>query len=213
MTSKLIVLALLFAGTAAYATHTRRPEQIPTRERLATLERQLGDWTGRDSEPFSPEILAVLGVDEYLSRFYWMKNQPPVSLYLGYYQSQREGDTIHSPLNCLPGAGWQPIEMSRIDVPVAGRAPVNINRFVIQKGMDRQVVLYWYQSHGRVVASEYWSKAYMVYDAFRLNRSDAALVRVVSPVVNSAGGEAAAERRAIEFVQVLFPQLNRYLPS
>ena len=92
-------------------------------------------------------------------------------------------------------------------------APIVVNRFVIRKGADRQVVLYWYQSQGRVVASEYWSKAYMVYDAVRSRRSDAALIRVISAVLPAEEGTSAAERRVTEFVKALFPLLEVHLPS
>jgi EpsI family protein len=140
-----------------------------------------------------------------------------VGLYVGYYQSQRQGDTMHSPLNCLPGAGWLPISQKRIEINVAdehGPRTVLVNDFVIEKGLDRQVVLYWYQSHGRVVASEYWGKIYTVVDAVRLNRSDGALVRLVVPIgANTPDAQAKAEASAVAFAQAIFPQLGRYLPS
>ena len=89
-----------------------------------------------------------------------------------------------------------------------------MNRYVIQKGIDRQLVLYWYQSHGRVVANEYWSKFYLIRDAVRLNRTDAALVRVIVPMPsNLEAGESKAEEQAIEFVRSMFPLLSTYLPS
>jgi EpsI family protein len=190
-----------------------RPELIPLREPLSRLPFQIGSWMGSDTEPFSDQVMAVLGVDEYVSRYYTHPDEPPISLYVGYYQSQREGDTIHSPMNCLPGAGWFPVSSGRAAVPLPDGQAIEVNRYVIQKGLDQQLVLYWYQSNGRVVASEYWSKIYMVYDAVRLNRSDAALVRVITPFQAVPGHEAEAERRAIEFVQALFPQLERFLPS
>jgi EpsI family protein len=132
---------------------------------------------------------------------------------VGYYESQRQGDTIHSPLNCLPGAGWQPMSRSIVSIPVAGQPPVTANRILIQKGLERQVVLYWYQSQGRTIASEYWGKVYLVYDALRRNRSDAAMVRVVTPVLVSESTDAPADARALAFVQTLAPALNRFLPS
>jgi EpsI family protein len=136
---------------------------------------------------------------------------------IGYYQSQREGDTMHSPLNCLPGAGWLPVSQSRTKIQVKdgeSTREIEVNDFVIEKGLDRQAVLYWYQSHGRVVASEYWGKIYTVTDAIRLNRTDAAMVRVICPV---SGSDGAAERRAEEaataFTKAMFPLLGRYLPE
>jgi EpsI family protein len=135
-----------------------------------------------------------------------------VSLYIGYYGSQRQGDTIHSPQNCLPGAGWQPVEGGRVPLDVDGRR-VTVNRYVIQKGLDRQVVLYWYQGRGRVVANEYANKLWLMLDAARLHRSDGALVRVVAPVLRSPGGSlAAADDAAAAFTRTIFPRLPAHLP-
>jgi EpsI family protein len=214
MTARLVVLIVCFLTTAAYARHAMRPEEVPPRQPLANLAMSVGRWTGHEAPKFTDEVLAVLGADDLLNRYYTSAREPAVSLYVGYYRSQREGDTIHSPMNCLPGAGWLPVANDQAAIAIAGRPdPIVVNRFVIRKGADRQVVLYWYQSHGRVVASEYWSKAYMVYDAVRSHRSDAALVRVVSPVLPSEDGTAAAEQRVIEFVRAVFPHLEAHLPS
>ena len=208
------ILASVFVATAGYTGLMMEPELVPLRQPLAGMPRVIDTWSGRDSAPLAPDILAVLGVDDYLTRSYAETTKPPVGLYVGYYQSQRQGDTIHSPMNCLPGAGWQPVTTDRINLPVPGRTgPATVNRVLIQKGMDQQVVLYWYQSHGRVVASEYTSKVWMVLDAVRTNRSDAALVRVVSPVISSQGGRDAAEARAVNFAIALFPHLAAFLPS
>ena len=104
-------------------------------------------------------------------------------------------------------------------VPVASGAPgaasdIEINRYVIQKGLDSQFVLYWYQSHGRVIASEYVSKFFLVRDAIGLNRTDGSLVRVIVPIPpQQADGEAQAERTAVDFVKVMFPLLGHYLPT
>jgi EpsI family protein len=178
----------------------------------------MGAWQGERSQDLDEKVLAVLGVDDYLVRSYSTIAKPPVGLYVGYYKSQRQGDTMHSPLNCLPGAGWLPVQQRRVQVPVTdaqgGTTSIQINDFIIEKGLDRQVVLYWYQAHGRVVASEYWGKIYTVVDAVRLNRSDGALVRLTTPVRGSgADAEQEAERSAIAFVQQLFPQLAKFLPA
>ena len=185
---------------------------------------QIGSWKGERIADFNSKILTILGVDEYLNRVYSRQDASAVGLYIGFYQSQRQGDTIHSPLNCLPGAGWQPISDTEITftVPtsvadhttVRQERSIRVNRYVIQKGEQKQIVLYWYQSHGRVIASEYWSKIYMVIDAVRTNRSDAALVRVIVPISGlSSEAESAAERSGVEFVKSMFPLLRDYLPS
>jgi EpsI family protein len=217
MIRRVIVLSACLCLWAAYVAHAMQPEQVPLRQPLARLSKQIGPWTGRDEPQLGSDIVAILGVDEYINRDYYDRSgriPSSVALYVGYYKSQREGDTIHSPLNCIPGSGWEPVRSVRAPIDVPGVAePIVVNRLVIQKGADKQVVAYWYQAHGRIVASEYWSKLFMVYDAVRLNRSDAALVRVISPILPSEDNESGAERRVTQFVQTLFPTLNAYLPS
>ena len=116
-----------------------------------------GWWRGYDAPPLADDVLAQLGVDDYFTREYVNAAGMPVGLYVGYYASQRQGDTIHSPQNCLPGAGWQTVETGVADLQLGGR-DVRVNQFLIQKGLDRQVVLYWYQGRGRVVANEYGTR-------------------------------------------------------
>src|SRR5207249_284073 len=159
--------------------------------------------------------MEILAADDYLNRVYAAGNEL-VGLYVGFYGTQRQGASIHSPLNCLPGAGWIPVERKQLSIPVSASETsvptqnIKVNQILIEKGSNRQVVLYWYQSHGRVLASEYWGKFYMVLDAMRLNRTDGALVRVTSPVSSS---ETTAQHAAITFVQRLFPLLSHYLPA
>jgi EpsI family protein len=217
MRGRLLVLSACLLVAATFAARATEAEQVPLREPLANMSRQMGPWMGRDEPQLSSDIVAVLGVDEYINRAYVDRSghfPAPVWVYVGYYKSQREGDTMHSPLNCIPGSGWEPIRAARPQIAVSGAAsPITVNRLLIEKGIDRQVVVYWYQAHGRVVASEYWSKFFMVYDAVRLNRSDAALVRVISPVLSAETDTSAAEDRVTQFVQQLFPRLNAHLPS
>jgi EpsI family protein len=209
-----IVGVLLLLGAAVIAKASR-VEEVPPREPFSQFPFQIGGWRGQDTERFDERTMEVLGADDYLSRYYHSQ-RATVGLYVGYYKSQRQGDSMHSPLNCLPGAGWQPLERSYLPLQVADangqQSEITVNRYVIEKGLDQQVVLYWYQSHGRVIANEYRSKIFMVYDAARLNRSDAALVRVTSPKLSS-GSLEDAETRAVEFVKAMFPQLGRFLPS
>jgi EpsI family protein len=202
-----VVSALMLVG-AAYLTAKSAPEPVAPRESFTTFPMGIGEWRGRQAEPFTADVLAVLGVDEHVNRIY-RTDRALVGLYIGYYQSQRQGDTMHSPLNCLPGAGWQPIQRGYTSIDVAG-GPIRVNEIVIQKGIDKQLVLYWYQSHGRVEPNEYWSKLFTIYDAVRLNRTDAAMVRVVIPFESDDLAPAAA--RAREFVQAMYPSLEKHLP-
>jgi EpsI family protein len=199
-----------------------RPEPVPVRTSFDKFPMRLGDWLGGQDAPLPKSIVDVLGVDDYMTRIYVRPDRSGVGLYVGYYGSQRQGDTMHSPQNCLPGAGWEPESNSMLRIPVAHSGSptpsIEVNRYLIRKGLDRQIVLYWYQSHGRVVASEYWSKFYLIRDAVRLNRTDGALVRVIAPVAGNASSDYLAEERRAEelttsFVQQLYPALSGFLPD
>lgn len=214
------VLTACLLATSAYLGYAAKAEPTPIHEPLAGLPLTLGGWQGRVEPGFSREVLAVLKVDDYTLRSYHKPDVGSVGFYVGYHATQRQGASIHSPLNCLPGAGWIPASQSRIhlDVPVAvggaERRRIEVNRVVIERGLDRQLVLYWYQSHGRIVASEYWGKVYSVVDAIRHNRTDAALVRIVAPITEpGAAGAAEAERKASAFAVEVFPRLGEHLPS
>ena len=219
MTVRSLVLTCCLLFTGWYLLHAPTAEAVPVHEQIESLPYTFDGWVGGKSTPFSPQILAVLDVDQYVLRRYSRPNEPPVGLYIGFYESQRQGETMHSPLNCLPGAGWIPISkrtatIATVDGAHNRKRDIAVNRVIIEKGIDRQLVLYWYQSHGRVVASEYWGKIYTVVDAVRMNRTDAALVRVITPLGEGPGGsEQEAETRGVRFVQALFPQLSRYLPE
>jgi EpsI family protein len=209
-----VFIAIVLSLAAGYLARVSRAESVPPRQPLATFPMEVANWTGQRARDFDARVVAVLGVDDYITRVY-AGTAGPVSLYVGYHASQRQGDSIHSPMNCLPGAGWQPIEAGRrlVAIPDTAReGAVEVNRFVIQKGEDTQVVLYWYQSHGRVIASEYWGKFYLVADAIRFNRTDAALVRIVSPVARQDGSPRRAEDRAVAFATAIFPLLEAHLP-
>jgi len=212
MIARAVILSVLIAGVGAYGTRVSGHETEVSRQALALLPRTLDHWSAPTDLPLPKEALAVLGVDDYVSRTYVnVSTGQPVNLYVGYYGSQRQGDTIHSPQNCLPGAGWQPVDGGRTSLPLGART-IDVNRYVIEKGLDRQVVFYWYQGRGRVVANEYANKFWLMFDAARLHRSNGALVRVMAPVARNGGNDAVADRAAAEFIRVVFPHLDGYLP-
>src|SRR4249920_2251389 len=157
MLNRSIALFVIFLAAAGRVARQSRPEPSPVRSTFNRFPDQIQSWKGQELPPMDAKILAVLGVDDYLNRIYTSPDRAQLGLYVGYYGSQRQGDSIHSPMNCLPGAGWEPLSRAYLTIPVStGSTPENIsvNRYVIQKGLDRQVVLYWYQSHGHVVANE-----------------------------------------------------------
>lgn len=201
----------LIAFTAILLQARGRTEIIPSRSPLSSFPKQLGDWKGKDI-PLDKDTLDVLGPGDFLVRDYYAPDQPqPTNLYIAYFPSQRTGDTIHSPKNCLPGAGWAPVQNSRITLVLPGHDPFPANRYVIAKGDAHQLVLYWYWAHDRGVASEYWAKFYLVKDSIRMNRSDGALVRIVTPMVSGETPDAAQERLFL-FASNVVPLLDDYIP-
>jgi EpsI family protein len=202
----LVVVALLLGARLVMAG--REPSVTPLPEPLSEIPLQLDEWSGADGPPFDAETLKVLAADDYLNRIYQHPTHAPVGLYVGYYGAQREGTAIHSPQNCLPGSGWVPVSHARPTVQVSdGQFPVN--RYVVEKRGERQLVLYWFDGRGRRVASEYVNKAYLLHDALRRGRTDGALVRIIAPMYD---GEASADAATQAFVRALAPQLTRWLP-
>ncbi len=211
--ARVLILCACLLGASTYIAWASRPDTVPPHDSLDTLPLQIGRWKGRQEPQLSSGIMAVLGVDEYANRFYFDSRGGVIGLYIGYYLSQRQGNSTHSPLNCLPGAGWNPVKREYMAISVGGNS-IQVNRIVILKGLDKRVVLYWYQAHGRTVASEYSAKAYAVLDAMRTGRTDGALVRIISPAESlEPAAEEVASRYAVNFAQALYPLLSRYIPD
>jgi EpsI family protein len=208
---RFIPVALLM-GAAALFVHGRGVgDQLPPRKDLASFPDQIGEWSGTRLS-IRADVLDVLGPGEYSQRLYQNPSEDRyVDLFLAYVPNQRTGDWLHSPKHCLPGAGWAPVAANHVSLARPGGGHITVNRYVIAKGLDRQVVLYWYQAHGRAVASEYWAKLYLVEDAIRLNRTDGALVRVTTPVTGSESLEGG-EHRALAFATQILPILDEYIP-
>ena len=207
-----IIALMILLAAGVFFRSLSHGENTPLHRSLATFPLQIGHWVG-EGHTLDPNVLQVLKVDDYLWRQYGDRHGPPFGLYIGYYQSMRQGATYHSPKNCLPGSGWYFLETGKTPLQVTdgyGR-PVEINRLIIQKGLDKQLVLYWYQDRGRVLTSEYWAKAYMILDALLKHRTDGAFVRITVPFLPETEAEAFAQGKA--FAEQLFPLLQRYLPS
>jgi len=210
--ARFIVAAVLIAATAVFLQARGRSEVFPTRLPLQSFPLQLDSWTGTDV-PMEKDVLEVLGPGDFLLRIYQnqAKQEPYVDLFIAYFRSQRAGDTIHSLKNCLPGAGWAPVESSHVTLSLPGHGPFPVSRYVISKGEARQLVLYWYWAHDRGVASEYWAKFYLVADSIRMNRSDGALVRITSAMYPGESTDAA-QQRILPFAGEVVPFLNNYIP-
>ncbi len=206
------VVVVLFIATSALLYGRGDKDRQVASEPLSAVPNQFGQWTGKD-RPIDDRVLEVLGSGEFLSRLYTSgQGEMPVDLFIGYFPSQRSGSSIHSPKNCLPGAGWY-FDSSKHDVLTGDDGkPYKVGEYVISNGSAKQYVIYWYQAHGRSVASEYWAKYYLVHDAIATNRTDGALVRVITPI-GSAESLADARARATGFAAQLAPQLHRFIPD
>jgi EpsI family protein len=204
--------AALIALTAILLQARTRTEIIPQRLPLSSFPAQLANW---DSTEFvqDQKTLEVLGPGDFMERVYQdpAKKLPYVDLFLAYFPSQRAGETPHSPQHCLPGSGWNPDENVRVTLALPGHGPFPANRYVISKGDQRRLVLYWFWAHDRGVASEYWAKFYLVRDAIRLNRSDGSLVRFVTPMFPGETPDAA-QQRLLPFTSTVVPLLDDYIP-
>ncbi len=181
-------------------------------EHVGSIPMQIGSWTGTDV-PLSPEELEILGPGEYLVRNYQNPNQPEnfINLFVPFFPSQRTGDTIHSPDHCLPGAGWIPISREVIRLKDPDGTSIPVNRYVVSKLGDRQLVLYWFQAHGRVVASEWKAKYYLIRDSILLNRSDGGMVRLMTPMLDGETADAA-QARMMKLGSQLLPLIDNYIP-
>ncbi len=203
------VTIVVLASTATFL-YSHQEVIVPSPP-VASVPHQLGAWRGTDV-PLDSDVLETLGKGDFLLRTYHEDSShlSQVDLFMAYFKSQRAGDTIHSPQNCLPGSGWFPLESTRITLTLPGHEPFAVNRYLVVKGDDRTLLLYWYWAHNRGVASEYRAKFYLVKDAIRLSRGDGAMIRVSTPL----RGETVetAQRRLVAFAQELGPLINTYVP-
>ena len=207
------ILTLVLLAQAAVFYSLSRAESVPAHRPLAQFS--LGDpsWQLTQELELDKETLDVLKADDILSRVYVNRaNGEAATLFVAFFETQRTGKTPHSPKNCLPGSGWTPSQSGTVSIPLPGLAhAIEVNRYIVARGQNQSVVLYWYQDRSRVIASEYAAKIYTVADSIRYNRSDTALVRVVVNV--NDGNTKAAEDTAVDFVKTFFKPLRDYLPA
>jgi EpsI family protein len=204
------IAASLLAGTGLLLYARNNSEIIPARAPLASFPRTLGDWSSNDIA-LSQDILDILGPGDFLLRDYRGPDGADVDLFIAYFPSQRSGDAIHSPKNCLPGAGWAPVSSNRITINLPGRTPFPANRYLIAKGEDRRLVLYWYWAHDRAVASEYAAKFYLVADSIRERRSDGSLIRVTTLLAPHESLDSG-QRRLLTLAGKVVPLIDSYVP-
>lgn len=211
MNWRFITVLVLLGATALLLQARNTAEIIPAHQPLQSFPRTFDRWLSIDV-PLSKDVLEVLGPGDFLMREYqYGPSTPSVGLFIAYFPSQRSGDTIHSPKNCLPGAGWAPLRSDRIALNLSGHSPFQANRYLIALGQERQLVLYWYWAHDRAVASEYWAKYYLVADSIRMRRSDGSLIRLTTKF---SPGESidSAQQRLLALANNIVPVIDDYVP-
>jgi EpsI family protein len=205
-------LSLALLTGALLLLHLRSSsEAVPIRKSLDSFPNAVGQWQAREGVLLDLDTLNVLRPKDYLMR----RDQDPlgrsVFLFIAYWDSQRKGAQPHSPKNCLPGAGWEPLEASMVTIPLPRPwAPITVNRYLIQKDRDQQIVFYWYQSQGKAIAGEMAARLQMMRDSIIRHRTDGALVRISTPVY---GDVRQTTDRLISYVQAMYPLLSEYLPD
>jgi EpsI family protein len=205
-----VLLVLILVAGGLVNTWSYLGEAHVDRKELKDFPQTIGAWqkTGND-QILDQETLKVLRASDYLSRDFRKPDGQVANLYVGYYATQRTGATYHSPLNCLPGSGWTLSEPAKATIALPDGTNFVANKYIIQNGEYRNLMVYWYQGRGRSVASEYWGKIYTVFDSVRSRRSDGAMVRVIVPIGQS---EAIAEQAATDLASAASTVLPDFVP-
>jgi exosortase D (VPLPA-CTERM-specific) len=210
----LIAAACLTAAiSAAWMLAPARGATMPERDPFSLFPRQIGAWSGT-SGALAPELEATLAADDYLAAYFRSPGEAAgVDLFLSYYRVQTDGDAIHSPEVCLPGAGWEvfAIRPTAIALPGTAFGSVTLNRAVIQKGLEKQLVYFWFEGRGRRLTGDFAAKLYTVADGMTTGRSDGGLVRAITAV--GPDGEAAADARLQRFLAATVDHLPRFIPE
>jgi exosortase D (VPLPA-CTERM-specific) len=210
----LICAAVLAVYTALMTLLPERSESRQARQAFVSFPMQLSNWNGRQSS-LEPVYLDALQLNDYLLADYSRREtESPVNMYVAWYDSQRAGQSAHSPRTCMPGGGWTISDLRQIALPFAGSggSQLRVNRALIERGSSRQLVYYWFQQRGRIITNEYLVKWYLLWDALRLNRTDGALVRLITTVPNGED-PTRADRRLAEFARAAVSELDTYVPN
>jgi len=210
---RVLIVFMLFALTWYILQTTSEVTAITINKSLSGFPHTVGKYSLSNSFQSSAEVLKLLGVDDYIQYNYVDKSQDRVNFYAGYYGAVGVSGSYHSPKNCLPGGGWGIENVKRVvlNVGIGGKKQSTVSQMLIRNGKDHQVVLYWYQNRGRIIASEYMEKVYLVVDAILKGRRDGTFVRVMA--VDSDGDLQATEKRVYQFAENVMPLLENYLPG
>lgn len=200
---------LLFGGVFINWLQNRG-ELRTNRLSLKEMPRTIGIWEHKGGDArFDAVTETVLGASDYVMRYYFSP-EGYINFYVGYYASQRTGATYHSPQNCLPGSGWEMKEPGLVEIKKSDGRNFMANRYIVQNGDQRQILIYWYQGRGRATANEYMDKIYTSWDSFMTRRSDGAMVRILIP---AGTNEEKALQAATEFSSQVANHISAFVPD
>ena len=210
--ARIVTAALILQGIVFYAV-ALRAENTPIVSPLDGFPTNVAGWQMYKDVKIEQETLDVLKADDTLNRVYVNPARAASTfLFIAFFKTQRYGQSPHSPKNCLPGNGYEPIESGVMTVAIPGRSePVQVNRYLTARGDEKSVTLYWYQSHDRIIAGEFAARFWLIADSIRFHRSDTSLVKIVVPVRN--GDADAATQTALDFMKAVFSPLVHQLPA
>lgn len=203
-------MALILPVAILYPSIGERQEIVPDRSAFVDFSMRVGEWQG-NPQPVEPQLISALRFDDYLLADYAAPGGGPLTLYMAYYRSQRKGQSAHSPQSCIPGGGWEITSKRTVSLPMDGLAEP-VNRVLIQKDRQKQLVVYWFKQRDRILSNEFLVKLYLVWDAMTRQRSDGALIRL-SAAVDPGEDEQQVEQRLLQFAHTIQPQLNRFIPD
>lgn len=207
---RILILSSLLLMTFFYIKFMNHGMEVEPLKPFSTFPKEIGEWKGQE-QFFSSEIYQAVGVDDSTLISFMNSMNESIQLYIGYYKSQKEGDLIHSPKNCMPGAGWVISDTQLVDVDISKDKSIKIIKLLLEKGPEKQIVLYWFHSRGRIINSEYKQKLFLVIDSIFRNRTDDSFVRLIAPVGMKNDKETVEYMK--RFIIQMFPILDEYIPE
>ena len=210
--TRIAIVCVVLIASIVFLNFLDKGMSVPIKRPLEAFPREIGKWSFVNTTSLPQKVEEKLGVDDYLEYDYVSPARQIVNLYVSYFSSM-EGKGFHSPRNCMPGAGWDvaSLEPLVLEIRYSDSMPVEINNMILQKGADRQVVLYWYQCRGRFIRSEYMEKIYQVLDSIFKRRTDGSFIRVMGPAQN--GRTEYTTNYLADFTKEVIPILEEYIPG
>jgi len=206
--ARIAVVLALFALTFVGLQFSQTVRQVPIKQPLSGFPVEIGEWKFARKSFFSAPVIEMLGVADYISYDYTEGNGGWLNLYISYFTAVGVTGGYHSPQNCLPGGGWNIASVEDVALAMGGQ----IKKVLVQKGGEQQVVLYWFQNRGRIIASEYWEKIYLVLDAVFKQRRDGSFIRIIGQLPKG-GDKDKFTQEMVDFANKTVELAAQYIPG